>query len=127
MQAMGMSGISKSLVSRLCGEIANKSLPPREGWGEGLPHSSDRRRLAVSVDRRHLREGAAERAHCLDRGDRPDWRQQRRPARGARHGPRPIRGRDVLDRIPPQARRRGLRGAKHVISDAHQGIKATVA
>ncbi|SMX56551.1 Putative transposase (fragment) [Bradyrhizobium sp. ORS 285] len=33
MQAMGMSGISKSLVSRLSGEIANKSLPPPRRLG----------------------------------------------------------------------------------------------
>jgi hypothetical protein len=55
--AMGMSGISKSQacpersrrVSRLCEEIDHR--------GEGLPRSADRGRLAVSVDRRHLREG----------------------------------------------------------------------
>lgn len=86
-QAMGMSSISKSLVSRLC--------------GEGLPAATARRRLALPVDRRQLREGAPERAHRRGRPDHRGRRQQRRPARGARH--RPVRGRDVLDRVPAQA------------------------
>src|SRR5947199_4301287 len=60
-KAMGMTGISKSQVSRLCAEIDEK----------------------VSVDRRYLREGARERAHRLDRGDRRGGRQQRRSPRGA--------------------------------------------
>jgi transposase-like protein len=41
-QAMGMTGISKSQVNRLCAEIDE---------GEGLPRPSDRGRLALSVDR----------------------------------------------------------------------------
>ena len=50
-KAMGMSGISKSQVSRLCEEIDEQ--------GQGLPRPADRRRLALSVDRRDLREGRA--------------------------------------------------------------------
>ena len=50
-KAMGMSGISKSQVSRLCEEI--------DETGAGVPDPSDRGRLALSVDRRHLREGRA--------------------------------------------------------------------
>ena len=72
--------------------------------GEGLPRPPDRGRLALSVDRRHLREGAPERPHRLGRRDRRGRRQQRRPARGSRHGHRSLRGRDVLDRVPAQAR-----------------------
>jgi putative transposase len=45
----GMSGISNSPVSRPCGEIDE---------GEGLPRSSNRGRLAISVDRCHPCEGA---------------------------------------------------------------------
>jgi transposase-like protein len=37
--------------------------------GEGLPRSTDRRRLAVSVDRCDLREGAPGRPHHLGRRD----------------------------------------------------------
>ena len=93
-QAMGMSGISKSQVSRLCAEIDDrvKTFLQRPLEGDWL-----------SVDRRHLREGPSERAHRLGRRDHRGGRQQRRPARGARHGHRPVRGRDVLDRVPAQA------------------------
>src|SRR3954447_11611021 len=49
-QAMGMSGISKSQVSRLCAEIDEKV--------KAFPRSAARRRLAVSLNRRDLREGA---------------------------------------------------------------------
>ncbi len=94
-KAMGMSGISKSQVSRLCEEIDER--------GEGLPRAADRGRLALSVDRRHLPEGAPGRAHRLGRGDHRGRRQQRRPARGAGHGGRRLGGRAVLDRVPAQA------------------------
>ena len=95
--------------------------------GEGVPRPADRGRLALSVDRRHLREGARGRPHRVGRGDRRGRRQQRRPARGAGHGDRPLGGRD---RSGPSScassPRRGLRGVKLVISDAHEGIKAAV-
>ena len=70
-QAMGMSGISKSQVSRLCGEIDDKV--------QTLPNC---------LGRRHHR------SRC----------QQRWPARGPRHGHRSLRGRDLLDRVPEEAR-----------------------
>ena len=54
--------------------------------GEGLPRPADRGRLAVSVDRRHLREGPPGRPHRLGGGHRGGGRQRRRPARGAGHG-----------------------------------------
>ena len=95
-KALGMSGISKSQVSRLCAEIDERVTR--------LPRATARRRLALSLDRRHLREGAPERAHRLGGGDRRGRRQHRWPARGARHGHRPVRGRALLDRLPPQAR-----------------------
>ena len=44
--------------------------------GQGLPRPADRRRLALSVDRRHLREGAPGRPHRLGGGDRRGRRQQ---------------------------------------------------
>ena len=114
-----MSGISKSQVSRLCAEIDERV--------QAFLDAADRGRLAVSLDRRHLREGAPERPDRLGGGDRRGRRQQRRAARGARHGHRPVRSRDLLDRLPAQARPPGLRGVKLVISDAHEGIKAAVA
>jgi hypothetical protein len=92
-KAMGMTGISKSQVSRLCAEIDEKvkaflSRPIEGDW----------------VDRCHLREGARERPHRLGRGDRRGRRQQRRPPRGTRHGYRTVGGRDLLDGVPAQAR-----------------------
>ncbi len=94
--------------------------------GDGVPGPSDRRGLALPLGRRDLREGAPGRPDRLGGGHRRRRGQQRRPARGARHGRRPIRGRDLLDRIPQEARRRGLRGVKLVISDSHEGIKAAI-
>jgi hypothetical protein len=101
-----MTGISKSQVSRLCAEIDDKD--------RGLPQSAARRRLARSVARCHRRQRPQRRARALDRGDPRDCRQQRRPGafspragpvgRGAGDGHRPVRGRNLLDRVPAQAR-----------------------
>ena len=80
--------------------------PPVRGdrrAGEGLPRAAARRRLALCLDRRDLCEGPPERSHRLGGGDRRRRRQHRRPARSAGHGHRPLRGRDVLDRVPAQA------------------------
>jgi hypothetical protein len=41
-----------------------------------IPRSADRRRLALSVDRRHVCEGPPEWPHCLGRHDHRRWRQQ---------------------------------------------------
>ena len=90
-KAMGMSGISKSQVSRLCEEIDEQ--------GEGLPGTADRRRLAVYLDRCHLSESAPGRAHRLGRRHHRRRRQQRRPARSVGHGDRSIGGRDLLDGV----------------------------
>ena len=95
-KAMGMTGISKSQVSRLCEEIDEKV--------KAFLEPSDRGRLALSVDRRHLREGARERAHRVGGSDRGGRRQQRWPPRSAGHGYRTFGGGDVLDRVFAQAR-----------------------
>ena len=47
--------------------------------------------------------------------------------RSARHDRGQQRGRAVLDRVPRSLARRGLRGVKLVISDAHEGLKAVIA
>jgi hypothetical protein len=49
-QAMGLSGISKSQVSKLCKDIDERH--------SCLPRPSAGRRVAVSVTRRHLPEAA---------------------------------------------------------------------
>jgi transposase-like protein len=71
-----------------------------------------------------IREGLPERAHRLGRCDRGGWRQQRRPARDSRHGHRPFGEAQTLwAAFLRKLARRGLRVAKLVISDAHEGIK----
>jgi transposase-like protein len=60
-KAMGMTGISKSQVSRLCGEI--------DGKDRGLPRSASRGRVAVYLAGRDLCEGAPRWSHRLGRGD----------------------------------------------------------
>ena len=80
---------------------------PKLRKGSYFPGFLEPRRMAekaLTADRRHLREGAPERPHRLGCGDRRGGGQQRRPARSSRHGHRSIRGRDVLDRVPAQAR-----------------------
>ena len=117
-KAMGMSGISKSQVSRLCEEIDEQ--------GEGVPWPADRGRLAVSVDRRHLRQSAPGRPHRLGGGDRRGRRQQRWPPRGAGLDIGPSEAETFWTAFLRKLARRGLRGVKLVISDAHEGIKAAV-
>jgi len=70
-QAMGCSGVSKSQVSRL--------MRRHRRTCAGLPASADRRRLAVCLARRNLREGAPERPHHLGGGHYRGRREQRRP------------------------------------------------
>jgi len=65
--------------------------PPVRGdrrAGADLSRAPDRGRLALSVDRRDLREGARGRPDRLGRGDHRRRGQHRRPPRGARHGDR---------------------------------------
>src|SRR6201981_3761490 len=117
-QAMGMSGISKSQVSRLCGEIDDKVKAflarPIEGdwpylWIDATYVKVRQNGRIVSV------------AVIVAVGVNSD-------------GPREVLG---MDTGPPKPEtfwtaflrklaRRGLRGVKLVVSDAHEGIKATV-
>ena len=117
-QAMGLSGISKSQVSKLCKDIderVNAFLErPLEGeWPylwldatylkerEGGRIVSVAAIIAVAVNS----EGVARSSAC----------------RSARRKPRPSG--------PPSSRpgKRGLRGVKLVISDAHEGLKHAIA
>ena len=90
-KAMGMSGISKSQVSRLCAELDERVGAFLNCPIKGLPRPADRGRLAIPVDRRHLCEGAPGRPHRLGRRHCRGWRQCRWPTRSARHGYRPLR------------------------------------
>jgi putative transposase len=118
-QAMGMSGISSSQVSRLCQEIDDRVaafLNPAAG-----------RRLALSVARRDLPQSPHRRSHRLDRshvavavnGD------GRREVLGMDIGP--SEAETFWTEFLRKLARRGLRGVKLVVSDAHEGLKAAVA
>src|SRR5215831_11801163 len=117
-QAMGMSGISKSQVSRLCGEIDNKVQTflnrPLEGdW----PY--------VWLDATYVKVRQAGRivsvAVIIAVGVNSDGRRE---VLGMDIGPSEAAPfwTDFLRKLT----RRGLRGVKLVISDSHEGIKAAV-
>jgi len=99
-KALGMTGISKSQVSRLCEEIDERVTAflerPIEGewpylWIDATYVKVRQNGRIVSV------------AVIVAVGG-----QQRRPARGAGPGRRPVRGRAVLDRLSAKARPAGL-------------------
>ena len=96
-QGHGMSGISKSQVSRLC-ERDRRA-------GAGLPQPAARRRLALPLARRHLssrcaRTGGSSRSRSIIAvGVNATGRRE---VLGM--DDRPLGGRDVLDRIPARAR-----------------------
>ena len=94
-QAMGMSGISQ--------EPGLQAVQGDRRAGHGLPRPAARRRLALSLARRHLPEGARGRPHRLGGGDHRRRRQHRRPARDPRPGHRPVGGRDRSGRASSRA------------------------
>ncbi len=118
-QALGMTGIPKSQVSRLCGEIDEKVKAfldrPLEGnW----PHVwLDATHLELRHDG-HIVSVAAIIAVGLNNAGR-------REVLGLAIGPSEAEAfwTDFLRR----SARRGLRGVKLVISDVHEGLKAAVA
>ncbi|MDG4608203.1 MAG: IS256 family transposase, partial [Defluviicoccus sp.] len=118
-KAMGMTGISKSQVSRLCGEIDDKIKAflnrPLEGewpyvWLDATYVKTRRDGRIVSV------------AVIVAVGVNSDGRRE-------------VLGMDIgaseaetfWTDFLRQLTRRGLRGVKLVVSDAHQGLKAAVA
>src|SRR3954452_23735057 len=118
-QAMGMSGISKSQVSRLCGEIDERVQTfltrPLEGdW----PY--------VWLDATYVKVRQAGRivslAVIVAIGVDGDGRRE---VLGMDIGP--SEAETFWTEFLRKLARRGLRGVKLVVSDAHEGIKATVA
>ena len=118
-QAMGMSGISKSQVSRLCGEIDDKvqtsSNRPLEGdW----PY--------VWLDATYVKVRQAGRivsvAVIIAVGVNNDGRRE---ILGMDIGP--SEAETFWTEFLRKLARRGLRGVKLVISDAHEGLKAAIA
>ena len=70
--------------------------------GAGVPRPADRRRLALPLARRHLPQGAPGREDRLRRRHNRHGGRHRRTARDHRLVRRPIRGGDLLDRLPSQ-------------------------
>ena len=107
-QAMGGTGISKIEVGRLCGEIDGRVeaflTRPIEGEWRSPLSLGPMARQGSPVDRRHLPEGSPGRAHRLRRRHHRRRREHGWPPRGARHGHRPVRGRDVLDGLSARSR-----------------------
>lgn len=118
-QALGMTGISKSQVSRLCGEIDEKvkAFLDRPLEGEWPYLWLDATYLKVRHDG-HIVSVAAIVAVGVNSAGR-------REVLGLAIGPSEAETfwTDFLRRLA----RRGLRGVKLVISDAHEGLKAAVA
>lgn len=117
-QAMGMSGISKSQVSRLCGEIDEKVKAflarPIEGdwpylWIDATYVKVRQNGRIVSV------------AVIIAVGVNSDGRRE---ILGMDIGP--SEAETFWTAFLRKLARRGLRGVKLVVSDAHEGIKATV-
>jgi|ERR1022692_289443 putative transposase len=117
-QAMGMSGISKSQVSRLCGEIDDKVQTfltrPLEGdW----PY--------VWLDATYVKVRQAGRivsvAVTIAIGVNNDGRRE---VLGMDIGP--SEAETFWTEFLRKLTRRGLRGVKLVISDAHEGLKASI-
>jgi putative transposase len=116
-QAMGMSGISKSQVSRLCGEIDDKVKAflarPIEGdwpylWIDATYVKVRQNGRIVSV------------AVIVAVGVNSDGRRE---VLGMDIGP--SEAETFWTAFLRKLARRGLRGVKLVVSDAHEGIKAT--
>lgn len=117
-QAMGMTGISKSQVSRLCGEIDDKVKAflnrPIEGdwpylWIDATYVKGRQNGRIVSV------------AVIIAVGVNSDGRRE---VLGMDIGP--SEAETFWTAFLRKLARRGLRGVKLVVSDAHEGIKATV-
>ena len=117
-QAMGLSGISKSQVSKLCKDIDERV--------QRLPRPADRRRVAVSLARRHLpqvREGGRIVSVAAIIAVAVTPKAGARSSAWASARPRPSRsGPTFLKSLV----KRGLKGVKLVISDAHDGLRHAI-
>src|SRR5881409_3191376 len=118
-QAMGMSGISKSQVSRLCAEIDDKVKAFLD-----RPLEGDWPYLWIDATYVKVRESGriVSAAVIIAVGVNGDGRRE---VLGMDIGP--SEAEPFWTAFLRKLARRGLRGVKLVVSDAHEGIKATVA
>jgi hypothetical protein len=96
-RAMGMEGISRSQVGRLCAAIDERVRDFLARSIEGSAYTP----TAPSLAGRHRREAARGRPDRPRRGHHRGRRQRRRPARGPRHGGRQLASRARLARLAP--------------------------
>ena len=119
MQAMGLSGISKSTVSKLC-----KDIDERVGAFLDRPLSGEWPDLWLDATYRRQREGgrivlvAAITAVACDA-------EGRRESVGLHIGP--SEAKTFWATFLRSLVKRGLKGVQLVLSDAHEGLKATIA
>jgi hypothetical protein len=97
-RAMGMEGVSRSQVSRLCAEIDERV---RDFLARPIEGDWPVDRNALNLARRDLREGPRGGPHRPRRGHHRRRGERRRAARGPRHGGGQLRGRALLARLPP--------------------------
>src|SRR5215204_5400651 len=97
-QAMGLSGINKSQVSKLCKDIDERV----NAFLDRLPGSPAQWRVALSLAGRHLPEAARGRADRFRGGHNRRSGRHRGPARDRRPAHRPFRGGNVLDHVPEE-------------------------
>jgi len=101
-QAMGMSGISKSSVSKLCKDIDERV--------NAFPQAPAFRRVALSLAGCHLPQGARGRPHRFGRRHNRGGCHDRGQARDRRPAHRPLRGRTLLDDFPARPRQARAQG-----------------
>ena len=118
-KAMGMTGISKSQVSRLCEDIDGRV-------GEFLSRPIEGHWPYLWIDATYVkvREGGRiiSVAVIIAVGANTDGRRE---VLGMAVGP--SEAEPFWTRFPRSLTARGLRGVKHLVSDAHEGLKAAAA
>jgi putative transposase len=117
-EALGLAGISKDQVSRLCRALGERVAAFRDRPVEGAyPYLW----LDAKVEKGprgwpRATQGAGRRLRCAREGDPGGARDRRRPGRDG----------GVLARVPAGLVKRGLAGVQLVVSDAHEGLKAAI-
>jgi putative transposase len=115
MKALGLEGVSKSEVSRICGEL------------DPLPDAAAHHRLPVPLGRCDLPQGAGQWARHQPGDGRGRGRHQRGRAPIARHRRGTSEDRAFWTAFLRSLVKRGLRGVRLVTSDAHEGLKQAIA
>ena len=92
-KTMGLTGISRSQVSRLCAEIDERV--------HAFSEPAAGRRMALSLDRRDLPQSAARRAHRVGCSHSRCGGQHRRTQRSPWHRCHAVGSGRLLERVPP--------------------------